>query len=271
MIVVTPPCTCSCHVLPTNLCALPSRDVGRVYQQRLRLRLNAHCTFSSNAKLWQKKIFIRGYKKFSEFMTDRQQHTLTSQSSSPSWRTLTTSDSNSDGNTNSTQRPAVTEQQRGRGERDTTWREGCISISGNQRIHNQSLNGTSRFSTFPFVHLSFQSSQLSDFLTRFQDVARNDLPTTMNSAISSSLNRSLAAAAQVQVLTVVLHRCCLFGSTALLMPWTPPHLSCIPFYCTISPAHTPTSSQPLTVFCAYSAPLPPRPLAQLRMPSRCGT
>jgi hypothetical protein len=101
MIVATPPCTRSCHVLPTNLCAPPSRDVGRGYQQRLHLRLNAHCAFSSSAKLRQKKIFIWGFKTLGEFMTDRQRHTLTSQSSSPSWRTLTTrSDSDSDGNTN---------------------------------------------------------------------------------------------------------------------------------------------------------------------------
>jgi len=58
------------------------------------------------------------------------------------------------------------------------------------------------FFMFPFVRLLFRSSQLSNFLTRFQDVARNDWPTTMNCAVSSSLNRSPTAVAQVQVSTV---------------------------------------------------------------------
>jgi len=56
------------------------------------------------------------------------------------------------------------------------------------------------FSVFPFVRLPFcsKSLQLSDFLIRsslrlvnVQDLAQNDLPTTMNARASSSFNLSV--------------------------------------------------------------------------------
>jgi hypothetical protein len=73
----------------------------------------------------------------------------------------------------------------------------CFHDEGREQSFNRYVPFFLRFSAFPFVRLPFrsESSQLSDFLTWFsvrlanvQDLARNDLPTTMNSSASSSFN-----------------------------------------------------------------------------------